>query len=151
MEYFRTEIKSSILLAQAFEAIVRALNLISRVFFPFLKSAELVEETTGSEGHRNKVVKHKLEVLDNGSYSYSNSIIESNMLANTLENTSYELKISASPEGGSVCMNASKYFARGNVDNTEEKIKAVREKAFTMFGAIEACLANPETCESVCG
>ncbi|XP_039172135.1 major allergen Pru av 1-like [Eucalyptus grandis] len=150
MEYFRTEIKSSIPPAQAFEAIVRALNLISRVLLPFLKSVELVEETTGSEGHRNKVVKHKLEVLD-GSYSYSNSITESNMLANTLENTSYEVKISASPEGGSVCRSASKYFARGNVDNTEEKIKAVREKAFTMFGAIEACLANPETCESVCG
>jgi len=54
-------------------------------------------------------VKHNVEVLDNGNFSYFNSIIESNMLANTLENTGYEVKITALPEGGSMCKNASKY------------------------------------------
>ncbi|KAK3444461.1 hypothetical protein EUGRSUZ_A00173 [Eucalyptus grandis] len=149
---YKTEIKPSIPPAKVFEVLVRAENLISGVLLPVLESAELIEETTSSEGHCNKTVKHKVEVLDNGNFSYFNSIIESDMLANTLENTSYEVKITASPEGGSVCKNASKYFARGNINITEEKIKAVREKAFTVFGAIEACLqANPETSESLCG
>lgn len=103
-------------------------------------------------GNRRKTVKHKVEAPDNESFSYCYSIIEGDALANTLEKTSYEVKITASPEGGSVCKNESMYFTKGDGEITEEKIMAVKEKACALFKAIEACLvACPETSESLSG
>ncbi|XP_039172165.1 major allergen Pru ar 1-like [Eucalyptus grandis] len=91
-----------------------------------------------------KTVKHKVEALDKN-FTYSYSIMEGDALGTTLEKIRYEVQITASPEGGSVCKSTSKYFTIGEADITEEKIKAGKEKASAMFKAIEAyLLANPD-------
>lgn len=96
-------------------------------------------------GSQYKTVKHKVEVVDKENFVYCYSIIEGDVLGTTFEKISYETKITASPEGGSVCKNTSKYFTIGEVDITEEKIKAGKEKASAMFKAIEDYLvANPD-------
>ncbi|XP_039162687.1 major strawberry allergen Fra a 1.06-like [Eucalyptus grandis] len=139
-----TMIASSIPAAKAFEAIVNANNLISGVLMPVLKSAEFVEEFTSIEGNRDRTVKHKVEALDNENFTYCYSITEGDALGTTFEMITYEAKITMSPEGGSVCKNTIKYFAKNDVDITEEKIMAVKEKASALSRAIEAYLvANP--------
>ncbi|KAK3444497.1 hypothetical protein EUGRSUZ_A01303 [Eucalyptus grandis] len=138
------EITSTIPAANAFEAIVNANNLISEVLLPVLKSAEVVQDITSGEGNRNCTVKHKVEALDNENFTYCYSITAVDTLGITLEKITYEVKITASPEGGSVCKNASKYFAQNDADITEERIMSVKKKAIELFQAIEAYLvANP--------
>ncbi|XP_030456224.1 major strawberry allergen Fra a 1.07-like [Syzygium oleosum] len=139
-----TEITLSIPPAQVVEALVEANNLIPKVLLPVIKRTEVVEEETSSEGSRYKTVKHKVEAPDEENFIYCCSIVEGDKLANTYEKMSHEVKITASPEGGSVCKNTSVYFTDGEVDNTEEKIKAWKERAFGMVKTIEAYLVgNP--------
>ncbi|KAL6343754.1 hypothetical protein AAG906_027524 [Vitis piasezkii] len=55
------------------------------------------------------------------------------------------VKLVASPDGGSICKNISKYHTKGDIQITEDQIKAGKEKAMGMFKAIEAyLLANPD-------
>ncbi|KAL3753035.1 hypothetical protein ACJRO7_000432 [Eucalyptus globulus] len=133
--------------------IVESNTLIPKLLPQFIKSVDLVQGDGGAGSieqvkfHRSqyKTVRHKVETLDKDNFTYSYSIIEGDALGTTLEKISYEMKISASPEGGSVCKSTSKYFTIGEADITEEKIKAGKEKASAMFKAIEAyLLANPD-------
>ncbi|KAK3444499.1 hypothetical protein EUGRSUZ_A01308 [Eucalyptus grandis] len=137
-------ITSTIPAAKAFEAIVNPNNLIPGALLSVLKSAEVVEDITSSEGNQEKTVKHKVETLDIENFTYCYSITMANALGITLEKITYEVKITASPEGGSVCKNTSKYFAQNDANITVEKIMFVKEKAIELFQAIEAYLvANP--------
>ncbi|XP_010068384.2 major strawberry allergen Fra a 1.06 [Eucalyptus grandis] len=139
-----TMITSTIPTAKAFEAIVNANNLIPGALLPVLKSAEVVEDITSGESNREKTVKHKIEALDNENFTYCYSITMADALGITLEKITYEVKVTASPEGGSVCKNTSRYFTQNDADITEEKIMFVKEKAIELFQAIEAYLvANP--------
>ncbi|KAL3753023.1 hypothetical protein ACJRO7_000421 [Eucalyptus globulus] len=117
--------------------IVESNTLIPKLLPQFIKSVDF--------GSQYKTMKHKVEALNKENFTYSYSIIEGDALGTTLEKISYEMKITASPEGGSVCKRTSKYFTIGEADITEEKIKAGKEKASAMFKAIEAyLLANPD-------
>ena len=40
-----------------------------------------------------------------------------------LESISYEIKISASPDGGSICKTTSKYHTKGDAHITEDQFK----------------------------
>ncbi|XP_010048006.2 major allergen Pru av 1 [Eucalyptus grandis] len=104
-----TEITSSIPAAKAFEAIVNAKNLIPRVLLPVVKSAEFIEDINSTEGNRYRTVKQKVEILDNENFTYYHAIIEGDALGTTLEHISFEVKITALPDGGSVCRNMSTY------------------------------------------
>ncbi|XP_030456086.1 major allergen Pru av 1-like [Syzygium oleosum] len=152
---YDSEITSSIPPAKMFKAaVLDADNLIPKVLPQAIKSVEVLEGDGGpgtiklitfGEGSQYKTVKHKVEVVDKENFVYCYSIIEGDALGTTFEKISYETKITASPEGGSVCKNTSKYFTIGEVDITEEKIKAGKEKASAMFKAIEDYLvANPD-------
>ncbi|KAL3753030.1 hypothetical protein ACJRO7_000428 [Eucalyptus globulus] len=135
-------------------AVLDADNLIPRVLLQAIKSVEVLEGDEGpgttnlitfGKGSHYKTMKQKVESLDKENLTYCYSIIEGDVLGTTFEKISNEVKITASPEGGSVCKNTSKYFTIGEVEITEEKIKAGKEKASEMFKAIEAhLLANPD-------
>ncbi|XP_030441095.1 major allergen Pru ar 1-like [Syzygium oleosum] len=141
---YKTEITFSIPPAKVVEALVEAGNLLPKDLLPVIKSAAVLEEETSSEGSQYKTVEQKVDAPDKENFIYSCSIVEGDELANTYENMSHEVKITASPEGGSVCKNMSVYYTVGEVDNKEEKIKAGKEKACAMVKAIEAYLvANP--------
>jgi len=149
------EITSSIPPAKMFKAFVLdADTLIPKILPQAIKSVEILEGDGGvgtvklitfGEGSQFKSVKHKVDGLDKEKFTYSYSIIEGDALMGVLESISYEIKIEASPEGGSICKNSSKYYTKGDAQITEEQIKSGKEKASGMFKAIEAyLLANPD-------
>ncbi|KAA8548988.1 hypothetical protein F0562_000674 [Nyssa sinensis] len=149
------EVTSSIPAAKMFKAFVLdADNLIPKILPQAIKSVEIIEGNgdagtikliTFGEGSQFKSVKHRVDGIDKENFTYSYSIIEGDALMGTLESISYEIKISASPDGGSICKNSSKYHTKGDVQITEEHIKSGKEKASGMFKAVEAyLLANPD-------
>ncbi|KAL3753022.1 hypothetical protein ACJRO7_000420 [Eucalyptus globulus] len=152
---YDSEVMTPIPPAKMFKAaVLDADNLIPKVLPQAIKSVEVLEGNGGpgtvklitfGEGSHYKTMKQKVESLDKENLIYCYSIIEGDVLGTTFEKISNEVKITASPEGGSVCKNTSKYFTIGEVEITEEKIKAGKEKASEMFKAIEAhLLANPD-------
>ncbi|XP_059642054.1 major allergen Pru ar 1-like [Cornus florida] len=148
------EVTSSISAAKMFKAFVLdADNLIPKILPQAIKSVEIIQGNGGvgtvkvisfGEGSQFKSVKHQVDGLDKENFIYSYSIIEGDALMGVLEKISYEIKIEASSDGGSVCKNSSKYHTTGEVGITEDQIKGGKEKALGMFKAVEAyLLANP--------
>ena len=72
-------------------------------------------------------------------------MIEGDVLSDILEKISYETKIVASPDGGSILKSTSKYHTKGDHEIKEEQVKAGKEKASGLFKAVEGYLsANPD-------
>uniref|UniRef100_A0A5B7C962 Putative major allergen Pru ar 1 n=1 Tax=Davidia involucrata TaxID=16924 RepID=A0A5B7C962_DAVIN len=151
------EIASSIPAPKMFKAFVLdADTLIPKILPQAIKSVEVIEGDGGpgsiklvtfGEGSQFKSLKHKIDGIDKENFTYSYSIIEGDALMGVLESISYEIKIVASPDGGSICKNSSKYHTKGDAQITEEQIKSGKEKASEMFKAVEAyLLANPDAC-----
>jgi len=149
------EITTSIAPAKMFKAFVLdADNLIPKILPQAIKSVEVIEGNgepgsvkviTFGEGSQFKSVKHRVDGIDKENFTYSYSIIEGDALMGILESISYETKIVASPDGGSICKSSSKYYTKGDAQITEEQIKGGKEKASGMFKAVEAyLLANPD-------
>ena len=149
------EISSKIPPARMFKAFVLdADTVIPKILPQAIKSVEVLEGDGGAgtiklitfgEGSQYKSVKHKVDSIDKESLTYSYSIIEGDALSDKIEKISYEVKIEASSDGGSVCKNTSKYYTVGEVTITEDQIKAGKEKASAMFKAVETyLLANPD-------
>ncbi|CAH2057539.1 unnamed protein product [Thlaspi arvense] len=61
-----------------------------------------------------KSVKQRVDAIDKENFSYSYSVIEGEDLMGMLESISYEIKITATPNGGSICRNTSKYHTKGD-------------------------------------
>ncbi len=72
-------------------------------------------------------------------------MIEGDVVSGIIEKISYEIKIVASPDGGSLLKSTSKYHTKGNHEIKEEEVKAGKEKAAGLFKAVEAyLLAHPD-------
>ncbi|KAA8527413.1 hypothetical protein F0562_034872 [Nyssa sinensis] len=149
------ELACSISPAKMFKAFVLdADNLIPKILPQAIKCVEVLHGDGGpgtiklitfGEGSQFKSVKHRVDAIDKENFTYSYSIIEGDALMDILESISYEIKIVASPDGGSICKNTSKYHTKGDAKITEEQIKSGKEKASGMFKAVEAyLLANPD-------
>ena len=96
-------------------------------------------------GSQFKYVKHRIDEVDHENFTYGYSVIEGDALGEVLEKISYEIKIVASPDGGSVLKSNSKYHTKGEHEIKEEQVKAGKEKAAGLFKAIEAyLLAHPD-------
>ncbi|KAB1213901.1 Major allergen Pru ar 1 [Morella rubra] len=141
--------------AKLFKAFVLdADNLIPKVAPQAIKACETIEGNGGpgtikkitfGEGSQFKYVKHRIDEVDHANFAYGYSVIEGDALSDTLEKISYEIKIVASPDGGSVLKNTSKYHTKGDLEIKEDHIKAGKEKAAGLFKAVESyLLAHPE-------
>ncbi|XP_058212561.1 major allergen Pru av 1-like [Rhododendron vialii] len=148
------EVTSSIPPAKMFKAFVLdGDTLIPKVLPQAIKSVETLQGdggagtiklTTFGEGSKHKCVKHKIDALDKENFTYSYSIIEGDAL-DGFESISYHTKIVPSPDGGSICKNRSIYCPKGDNKVTEEEIKSGKEKASSIFKAVEAyILAHPD-------
>ena len=63
-----------------------------------------------------------------------------------LEKISYETKLVASPDGGSIVKTVSKYHTIGDHEIKEEEVKEGKEKASHLFKLLEGYLKDhPET------
>ncbi|KAA8527668.1 hypothetical protein F0562_035463 [Nyssa sinensis] len=90
-------------------------------------------------------MKHYIEELDEKTYTYKYTLIEGNALVDKLEKISFEIKLEAAPNGGTISKMTSKYYPKGDFVLTEEEIKAGKEKALGMYKVVEAYLQeNPD-------
>ena len=96
-------------------------------------------------GSQFNYVKHRIDEIDDVNFTYSYSLIEGDALTDIIEKISYEIKLVASPDGGSILKSTIKYHTTGDHEIKEEQIKAGKEKAAGLFKAVEGyLLANPD-------
>lgn len=149
------ELTSSVPAARMFEAVVLdSDNLIPKIMPQTIESVEILEGDGGvgtiklvnfGEGSQFKSVKHRVDALDKENFKHSHSIVEGDVLMGIFESITYHIEIVATADGGCICKNRSIYNTKGDVQITEEKIKAGKERTVAMFKVIEAYLqANPD-------
>ncbi|XP_009346220.1 major allergen Pru ar 1 [Pyrus x bretschneideri] len=152
---YETEFISVIPAPRLFKAfILDGDNLIPKIAPQAIKSTEIIEgdggvgtikKVTFGEGSQYGYVKQRINGIDKDNFTYSYSMIEGDTLSDKLEKITYETKLIASPNGGSVIKTTSHYHAKGDVEIKEEHIKAGKEKASGLFKLLEAYLvANPD-------
>uniref|UniRef100_A0A2N9EZS2 Bet v I/Major latex protein domain-containing protein n=1 Tax=Fagus sylvatica TaxID=28930 RepID=A0A2N9EZS2_FAGSY len=131
---YEAETTTVITPARLFKAFVLdADNLIPKVAPQAIKSSQF------------NYVKHRIDEIDNANFTYAYTLIEGDAISETLEKISYEIKLVASPDGGSILKSTSKYHTKGDHEIKEDQIKAGKEKAGGLFKAVEAyLLANPD-------
>ena len=90
-------------------------------------------------------MKHRIDGLDKDNFVYSYSLVEGDALSDKVEKISYEIKLVASADGGSIIKSTSNYHTKGDVEIKEEHVKAGKERAHALFKVIETYLvANPD-------
>nr|6ALK_A Chain A, Fag s 1 pollen allergen [Fagus sylvatica] len=151
---YESETTTVITPARLFKAFVLdADNLIPKVAPQAIKSSEIIEGSGGpgtikkitfGEGSQFNYVKHRIDEIDNANFTYACTLIEGDAISETLEKIAYEIKLVASPDGGSILKSTSKYHTKGDHEIKEDQIKAGKEEASGIFKAVEAyLLANP--------
>ncbi|KAB2092814.1 hypothetical protein ES319_A02G056300v1 [Gossypium barbadense] len=152
---YESEIVTAIPPAKMFKAcILDGDTLIPKIVPQVFKSVEYLEgngepgsirKVTFAQGNQFNYMKQKVEALDKEKFEYIYSVIEGDSPMNMLDKITYEIKLEASPGGGSICKTSSKYYTIGDIELKEEAIKAGKEKASgVLFNSIEAYLvANP--------
>ncbi|KAL4643051.1 hypothetical protein ACB092_02G064800 [Castanea dentata] len=152
---YESEVTSPIPPARLFKAFVLdADNLIPKISPHTIKSTEILEgnggpgtikKVTFHEGSHFKFLKHKIDAIDKENFTYNYSVIEGGPLSDKIEKISYETKLVATPDGGSIFKSTSKYYAKDDFEIKEEQIKAGKEKATGLFKSVEGyLLANPD-------
>nr|AEF38450.1 allergen Mal d 1.04 [Malus domestica] len=152
---YETEFTSVIPAPRLFKAfILDGDNLIPKIAPQAIKSTKIIEgdggvgtikKVTFGEGSQYGYVKQRVNGIDKDNFTYSYSMIEGDTLSDKLEKITYETKLIASPDGGSIIKTTSHYHAKGDVEIKEEHVKAGKEKASGLFKLLEAYLvANPD-------
>ncbi|XP_050210875.1 major allergen Pru av 1-like [Mercurialis annua] len=104
-----------------------------------------IKKTTFGQGNDAKYIKSEIEATDKDNFTHCYTIFEGEPWQEGLDKTSFEVKVSASSDGGSIIKSTSKYYPKPGCEINEERIKIGADKAFDMFKAIEAyVLANPD-------
>ncbi|GMN63425.1 hypothetical protein TIFTF001_032505 [Ficus carica] len=153
---FETETTSSIPPARLFKALVLdADNLIPKIAPQAVKCTEVLEGNGGpgtvrkitfGEGSQYKYVKHQVGEIDAEKLTYSYNIIEGDALGDVVEKISYETKLVASADGGSIVKSCSKYHTKDDCEIKEEQVKEGKDKTSGLFKLIEGyLLANPDS------
>ncbi|KAK9933880.1 hypothetical protein M0R45_021053 [Rubus argutus] len=152
---YKTEFTSVIPPPRLFKALVLdADNLIPKIAPQAVKRTEIVEGDGGvgtikkihlGEGSEYSYVKHRIDGLDNDNFVYNYSIIEGDAIGDKVEKISYEIKLVASADGGSIIKTTSNYHTKGGAEIKEEHVKAGKERAAGLFNIIELyLLGNPD-------
>ena len=150
---YETETTCSIPPSRLFKAfILDADNLVPKVVPQAIKSTEILEGNGGpgtikkitfGESSQYKYVKHQVDALDADNFTYNYSVIEGDALGDVVEKISYETKLVATPDGGSIIKSTSKYHTKGDHEIKEENVKEGKENASHLFKAIE--VVTPRT------
>ncbi|XP_027329790.1 class 10 plant pathogenesis-related protein 2D-like [Abrus precatorius] len=151
---FENETTSTVAPAKLYKALVKdADNLIPKAV-EAIKSVETVEGNGGPgtikkltfvEDGQTKYLLHKVEAIDEANLGYNYSIVGGVGLPDTVEKISFESKLVAGPNGGSIGKVTVKYQTKGNAEPSEEEIKNGKAKGDALFKAIEGyVLANPD-------
>ncbi|VVA24661.1 PREDICTED: major allergen [Prunus dulcis] len=152
---YETEFTSVIPPEKLFKAfILDADNLIPKIAPTAVKDTEILEgdggvgtikKVTFGEGSQYGYVKHRIDGIDKDNLTYSYTLIEGDVLSDVIEKIAYDIKLVASPNGGSIVKTTSHYHTKGDVEIKEEQVKAGKEKAAGLFKLVEGyLLANPD-------
>nr|ACE80941.1 putative allergen Pru du 1.02 [Prunus dulcis x Prunus persica] len=152
---YETEFTSVIPPEKLFKAfILDADNLIPKIAPTAVKGTEILEgdggvgtikKVTFGEGSQYGYVKHRIDGIDKDNLTYSYTLIEGDVLSDVIEKIAYDIKLLASPNGGSIVKTTSHYHTKGDVEIKEEQVKAGKEKAAGLFKLVEGyLLANPD-------
>ncbi|KAA8527669.1 hypothetical protein F0562_035456 [Nyssa sinensis] len=137
---FTDEQTSSIPPARIFKAtILDSHNLIPKLMPQAIKSIEIIQ------GGNFSYMKHYIDELNEKTCTYKYTLVEGDALMDKLEKISFEVKLEAAPNGGTISKMTSKYYPKGDFVLTEDEIKAGKEKALGMYKVVEAYLQeNPD-------
>ncbi|XP_062108687.1 major allergen Pru av 1-like [Humulus lupulus] len=147
---YETEFTSTIPPARLFKAFVLdGDNLIPKIAPQAIKQVKILEGDGGAgtmkkitfgEGSTFNYVKHRVESVDQDNLCHSYTLIEGDALTDKLEKISYETKLAASPDGGSIIKTVSSYYTIGDAEIKEENVKEGKEKASQLFKLFEKYL-----------
>ena len=90
-------------------------------------------------------VKNRIDEINEDTFTYSYTTIEGDALKDKFASIAYEVKFEATPEGGSINKMTTKYYTKGDVEISEEEIKAGKDKVLGIYKVVEAyLLQNPD-------
>lgn len=90
-------------------------------------------------------LKHKIDELNEKTYTYNYTLIEGEGLMDKIEKISYQVKFESTPDGGTVSKMTTSVYAKGDFELKEEEVKAGKEKVLGMYKVVEAyLLQNPD-------
>ncbi|KAF6176781.1 hypothetical protein GIB67_020503 [Kingdonia uniflora] len=149
---FSEEFTSPITVARLWKAtVVDSHILIPKIAPQFVESINL--EGDGGAGtiktfkfteavKEVSIVKNRVDELDQENFSYKYTVIEGN---DKYESSAFQIKLEASPEGGSICKISGEYKTVDGHVPTEEESKTLKEGTLKMFKGIETYLiASPD-------
>ncbi|KAM5568874.1 major strawberry allergen Fra a 1.05 [Rosa sericea] len=154
---YETEFTSVIPPARLFRSFILDVDdLIPKIAPQAIKGTEIlqgdggpgtIKKVTFGEGSQFGSVTHKIDGIDKDNFVYNYSLIEGHVLSDhKIEKVSYETKLLASADGGTVVKSISNYHTIADVEIKEEHVKAGKEKAYQLFKLVEGyLLANPES------
>ncbi|XP_059630265.1 major strawberry allergen Fra a 1.07-like [Cornus florida] len=152
---FTDEYTNTIAPARLFKAsILDSHNLIPKLIPQAIKSIEIqgnggagsIKQINFTEGSTLNCLKYRIDELNEETFTYNYTLIQGDAsMDKQIESISYEVKLEPSPNGGTVSRMTSKYYTKGDVELSEESIKAGKEKATGMYKVVEAYLQqNPD-------
>ncbi|WJX23467.1 hypothetical protein P8452_12672 [Trifolium repens] len=151
---FEDETTSIVAPARLYKALVTDADVLTPKVIPDIKSVEIVEGNGGAgtikkltyvEDGETKHVLHKVDLVDDVNFDYHYSIVGGDGLPDTVEKISFEAKLSAGPDGGSIAKLSVKYHTKGDITPSEEELKSGKAKGDGLFKALEGyVLANPD-------
>ena len=150
---FQDETTSTVAPARLYKALTIDGDSIIPKVLPGFKSVEIVKgngsagtikKITFEEDGKTKDLLHKIESIDEANFGYSYSIIGGSDLPDTVEKISFEAKLVAGPDGGSIAKLTVHFHLKGDAKPTEAELKEGKEKGDGLFKAVECyVLANP--------
>jgi len=151
---FDDETTSVVAPAILFKALVIDADTLTPTVIDAIKSVEIVEgdgragtikKYTFVEDGETKHVLHKVDFVDLANFAYNYSIVGGAGLPDTVEKISFEAKLSAGPDGGSIGKLSVKYITKGDDAPSEEQLKKDKAKGDGLFKALEGyCIAHPD-------
>ena len=88
-----------------------------------------------------KYVLHKIEGIDEANLGYSYSVVGGAALPDTVEKITFETKIVAWPNGGSIVKLNGKVETKGDAKPDEAQLDSGKAKSQALFKAIETYLS----------
>ncbi|XP_038906608.1 major allergen Pru ar 1-like [Benincasa hispida] len=151
---YENEVASVIPLTKFFKAfIIDADNLYPKIV-PNQPQTEIVEgdggpgtikKITFNHGGQVKIIMHRLDIVDEASLTYKYTVLEGDLISDTIDQIVKEIKVTAGPDGGSILKNTSIYHIKGDNQLDKEKLKTDEEKGLTLFKiAAGYLLTNPD-------
>ncbi|XP_045807671.1 disease resistance response protein DRRG49-C [Trifolium pratense] len=151
---FEEETTSIVAPARLHKALVIDADILTPKVIDVIKSIEIVEGNGGPgtikkltfvEDGETKYNIHKVDLVDDANWAYNYSIVGGVGLPDTVEKISFETKLIAGPNGGSIAKLGVKYYTKGDVNPSEEELNKGKARGDGLFKALEGyVLANPD-------